>query len=92
MEEDRRGERRPAWLMGQAVGCQPLGTRPHLNGVDLGVEVERPRGVAVMAVRGSGGGVVAGATTTAIAVGFAVVMPSSPAPQLSQVVIVGHWR
>jgi hypothetical protein len=55
----------------------PPGTRPHLNGASPGVEVEGPRGVAVGAVRGSDGGVAAGATTAAAAMGFVVVVPAS---------------
>jgi hypothetical protein len=54
-EGSRRGERRPAWPMGQAARHRhppPPGAGPHLNGVDARVEVEGPRGVAVAAVRG----------------------------------------
>jgi hypothetical protein len=35
----------------------PPPTRPYLNGASLGVEVEGPRAVAIVAVRGGGGGV-----------------------------------
>jgi hypothetical protein len=71
----------------------PPGTRPHLNDANPGVEVEGPRGVAVVAVRDVGGGVAAGATTAAsatAAASSAVVVP--PVPRLSQVVVVSHWR
>jgi hypothetical protein len=53
-------------------------TGPHLNGAGPGVEVEGPRGVAIIAVRGSGGCVTAGTTTAAMAtitVGSTVVVP-----------------
>jgi hypothetical protein len=63
--------------MGEAAGCQPPGTRPHLNGAGPGVEVEGPRGVAIATVRGDGGGVAAGATMATAVVGAAVVMPPS---------------
>jgi hypothetical protein len=67
-----------------------------MNGASPGVEEEGPRGVAIVAVRGSASGVAAGATTaatTAIAAAeSAVVVPLSLAPRLSQVVIVSHWR
>jgi hypothetical protein len=56
----------------------PPETRPHLNGVNPGVEVERPRGVADVAVIDGGGGVATGATTAAMAAavaGFVVVVP-----------------
>jgi hypothetical protein len=45
-----------------------------------------------VAVRGGGGGggVRIGATTAVVA--FAVVVSPSPAPQLSQVVVIDHWR
>jgi hypothetical protein len=65
-------------------------TRPHLNGASPGVEVEGPRGVAIVVMKVGGGGVTAGATTTAITVGSVVVVP--PLLRLSQVVVVGHWR
>jgi hypothetical protein len=44
VEEDHRGERRPAWLTGEAAGHRPPPprTRPHLNGVGPRVEVEGP--------------------------------------------------
>jgi hypothetical protein len=91
-EEDHRGERRQAWPTGEAAGCRPPpGTRPHLNDANPGVEVEGPRGVAVVAVRDVGGGVAAGATTAAsatAAASSAVVVP--PVPRLSQVVVVSH--
>jgi hypothetical protein len=44
-EEGRRGERQPTWPTGEAAGRRPPGTRPHLNGVGLGVKVpEKPSG------------------------------------------------
>jgi hypothetical protein len=76
------------WLL----DVDPPQSRPHLNGVSLGVEVEGPRGVAIAAVRGGGGGVTAGTTTSVAAMGSAVVVPPSSALQLSRVVIVGHRR
>jgi hypothetical protein len=76
------------------VNPPPPGTRPHLNGASPGVEVEGPRGVAVMVVRGSGGGVNVGATmaATAAATGSTVVVLPSSTSWLSQVVIVDHRR
>jgi hypothetical protein len=50
---------------------------------DPGVVVEGPRGVAVIAVRGSGGGVAIGTTMGATATGSATVAPLSSAPQVS---------
>jgi hypothetical protein len=81
VDKDCRGEHRPAWPTGKAAGRQPpppLRTRPHLNGASLGVKVEGPQGVVVVAMRGDGGGVAAGATTAAV--GSAVVMLLSPVP------------
>jgi hypothetical protein len=79
VEEDCRVEHRPAWPTGKAAGCQPpLRTRPHLNGASLGVKVEGPQGVVVVAMRGDGGGVAAGATTATA--GSAVAMLPSPVP------------
>jgi coenzyme F420-reducing hydrogenase alpha subunit len=82
VKEDCRGERRPAWLMREAARHRPppLGSRPSLNGVGLGVKVEGPRGVVIVAMRGSDGGVVAGATTATATKGSTVVVPSSLAP------------
>jgi hypothetical protein len=77
-EEDHRVERRPAWPTGEAARHRPPrppGTSPHLNGVGPGVEVEGPRGVAVVAMRG--GGVTAVATMLAAIMGSAVAVPPS---------------
>jgi hypothetical protein len=62
---------------------RPPETGPHLNGASPGVEVEGPRGVAIAAVRGTGGGVAAGTTTAAATVGSAAVMPPLSAARLS---------
>jgi hypothetical protein len=59
-KEDHRGEHRPAWPTREAAGCRPPpppGIGPHLN--DVSPRVERPRGIAIAAVRGGGGGVAA---------------------------------
>jgi hypothetical protein len=81
--------------MREAAGHQPpplTGTRTHLNGVGPRVEVEGPRGVAIAAVRGGGGGVAVGAPMAATTTGYAVVVSPSSAQWLSPVVIIGHRR
>jgi hypothetical protein len=66
-------------------------TGSHLNGAGPGVEGEGPRGVAIAATRGDGGGVAAG-TAMAADVGSTAITPSSSASRLSRVVVVGHRR
>jgi hypothetical protein len=70
------------WERPLDVDAPPPETGPHLNGASPGVEVEGPRGVAIAAVRGTGGGVASG-TTMAAAAGSAAVVPPSSAPRLS---------
>jgi hypothetical protein len=72
----------------------PPRTRPHLDGAGPGVEVERPRGVAALAVRGGGGAAAVEATTAttaAVIAGAAVVVPPSMR-SARLVVVVGYRR
>jgi hypothetical protein len=93
-EKDRTGEHQPASPMGEVVGHRSPspGTGSHLNGAGPGVEGEGPRGVAIAATRGDGGGGVAAGTAMAAAVGSTAVTPPSSVPRLSRVVVVGHRR